>query len=143
MSDKVVMHSPAKAIKMGSCFGHYDANDKTCGKCVVNGVNFQSPYSCKVATEVRKKAQSQSEPDVEKISPMDYLMKSLQGSLDLSIEKNDKAISYDFSQDGIRKVRVISIIGSEKVMIMAQGFKEQYDNLESVEFVEGILKQLL
>jgi len=143
MSD-MKMHSPTQAIKMGSCFGHYDENDKICGKCVVNGVSFPSPYSCNVATAKRQKAESAGVEDLEDIDAWDYLMKSLQGRLDLSITKNDKAISYDFAaDDGTHKIRVISMIGSERVMIMASGFKEKYEKLESLEFVENILKKLL
>jgi len=146
MNDEILEAKDAIGQLHGCCcWGRWSDMASECERCQIS-------IWCKPVTERRKSGREplpptdqktkQAEP-MPKVSPMEYLKKTLSGKYTCKIQHNGCIVKYTYA-DGEKMVIVIMVNG-DAVQFYTSKFPKGtgVDKLESIEQVEGILRVVL
>lgn len=127
------------------CFGHWVVSDPECVRCAVAD-NCEKRTKAKVE-EVDNSSEGEGDGELEAqkvVTPLEYLLQSLDGKFDHAVEEKDKAVIHKFRKDG--KVEIAVIIGAYgkiKIMSIPKNKQKIFGSLESIDEVETVLVEML
>jgi hypothetical protein len=133
----------AKGSLDGSCFGElWDISSVDCAKCFVRKL---CEDKTKRGTAVQEDVPGSDEDVVmPEIPPMEYMIDLLKGRLDYKVQENDKAIAHYFRKDEKPVFTIIISKTNGKVKLQtATGQSKVVDKIESIEQVEGLIKEMV
>jgi hypothetical protein len=128
------------------CHGHWVVSDPDCAKCA-----YKSAEACEKRTKARVEEVDNSKEvdesgEVEEIvpvSPLDYLLQSLEGKFEKTTEEKERAILHKFCQNGKFVIAVvIGIMGKIKVVSILKNKARVFEKLDSIEEVESVLMEM-
>jgi hypothetical protein len=127
------------------CFGHWVVADPECTRCAVAD-------SCEKRTKTKAADSKPSEAEgigdeiheEEAVSPVDYLLRSLDGKFDHGTEERDKAILHKFTKDGKLVIAIaVGAYGKVKIVSVVKNIQKVFGQLSSIEEVEEVLAEML
>jgi len=127
------------------CFGNWDISNSECIKCAVSdGCEKRTKNKAVEIPEKFGEEVDRENVKGEDISPLIYLIQSLDGKFDKEEEKKGGARVYKFrSQGKLKTAVIIGESGKIKVVSFNKRFEKVFDYLEGIEQVENILKEII
>lgn len=129
----------------GSCFGLWEMSAPECSKCLVREHCEAKVKRGAVTQAEAGEAVELTEEDrkMPEIPPLEYMLDLLRSRFDYTTKANDKAVAHYFWKDTEIVFTVIMAKGTGKLKFVAEsGRTKIIDGLDSIEQVEGILKEM-
>jgi len=139
MSTKLwVKHEYAK------CFGKWVVSDPECIRCALSD-NCEKRTKAKIEEAEKPSEPENNELEVPKpVTPLEYLLQSLDGKYNQEIETKDNAVLHKFKKDGKTVIAIaIGAMGKIKVVSIVKGKSRIFGSLNSIEEVESVLTEML
>jgi hypothetical protein len=130
----------------GSCFGLWEMSAPECGKCLVRE-HCEAKVKRGAVTQAEASEPielTEEERKMPEIPPLEYMLDLLRSRFDYTTKQNDKAVAHCFWKDTEVVFTVIVAKGSGKLKLMLESGRTKILNgLDSIEQVEGVLKEML
>ena len=126
------------------CFGNWVVSDPECIRCALAD-NCEKRTKARIEEDDKPVEPENNEIEAQKeISPLDYLLKSLDGKFDQEIEEKEKAVIHKFKKEGKTIIAVaIGAYGKIKIISMVNNRSKIFGRLENTEEVETVLAEML
>jgi hypothetical protein len=127
------------------CFGIlWDDTDPQCARC---GIKSYCERSTKrrgsgappPAEPEPKLSVITTEKELEPASPLDYLLKSIEGRYDREDRIGENAIAHFFRKNGSNIILVTESKVSGRIKVQKKGYERIFDAIESLDHAEEIL----
>jgi hypothetical protein len=118
-------------------------SDPDCVRCALSD-NCEKHTKSHVGEEKNGELDDMTEDvaEVKPITPLDYLLKCLEGKFDKIVEDHEKATMYKFAKGGNTVIAVV--VGKNgRIKIISKKDTKMYGQFTNVSDVEDVLKEML